>query len=113
MIAGQAVSVREPHRDWSGEWLLPAEVAYVLEVRDDQARLRCPATGTDCWIDVALLVQTRVQRLEALADAVRAGLGGLPDHPWIPGVAAGPVRDALFALDGELPGNSVRDVPIG
>lgn len=41
----------------------------------------------------------RICRLEALADAVRAGLHGLPDHPWIPGACARPVRDALDALE--------------
>lgn len=44
----------------------------------------------------------RLARLEALADAVRDGLMGLPDHPWIPGASARPVRDALLLLDGQL-----------
>lgn len=54
----------------------------------------------------------RLIRLEALADAVRTGIDGLPDHPWIPGATCKPVRDALLALDGTLP---IRDysVPIG
>ncbi len=42
----------------------------------------------------------RLAQLEALAGAVRDGLQGLPNNPWISGAKAKPVRDALLMLDG-------------
>lgn len=63
--------------------------------------------------EAADVLAARSERLEALADAVRNGLCGLPDHPWIPGVSAHPVRDALLALDGVLRDDMDRDIPIG
>lgn len=56
----------------------------------------------------------RLARLEALANAVREGLSGLPSHPWIPGGSkARPVRDALLLLDGHLRDSSGADIPVG
>jgi hypothetical protein len=52
----------------------------------------------DSYLDVVLPAELEPYRV--LAQAVRAGLGGLPDHPWIPGADAGPVADAIKALDG-------------
>ena len=51
------VTVTEPHCDYSGDWLLPGEVLYVLEVRGSQSRVRCPASGVDCWVDAKMLTE--------------------------------------------------------
>ena len=58
MNAGDKVQVCLPYEvDVSrGDWLLPGEVIYVLDIRSDRARVRCPATGVDAWVDLDLLV---------------------------------------------------------
>lgn len=54
---GDRVTVARPHKDWSGEWLLPGEQIYILEIRDQRVRVRCPASGVDCWVDVTILTE--------------------------------------------------------
>lgn len=55
LTEGQAVAVLAPHKDCDGEWLLPGERLYVVEVRGERVRVRCPATGADCWVEAGLL----------------------------------------------------------
>lgn len=60
LAPGDQVQVREPYEGLvRGDWLLPGETIYVLAVdgRDDRARVRCPASGVDAWVDLDLLVQ--------------------------------------------------------
>lgn len=51
MKPGDEVHVRKAIHDFSNTWLLPGEELFLIEVRHDRARVRCPASGADCWVD--------------------------------------------------------------
>jgi hypothetical protein len=55
---GDRVQVSRPIVDdlARGDWLLPGETIYALDVRGDRARVRCPSSGVDAWVDLDLLV---------------------------------------------------------
>jgi hypothetical protein len=90
---GMKAEVLEPHEDYTGSWLLPGEVLYVIEVRihsdlttDARARVRCPASGVDCWVPTHLLAADakghRLDLIEARLDEVERLIGSLGDGAW-------------------------------
>lgn len=48
---GDEVRVSEPLRLYDGEWFLPGERIWVLEVRGERLRVRCGRSGVDGWVD--------------------------------------------------------------
>jgi hypothetical protein len=45
------VTTRRPVQTYADEWFLPGEAMFVLDLRDGRARVRCPASGADGWLD--------------------------------------------------------------
>lgn len=58
---GDAVTVKSPHKDYQSQWLLPGEIAYVIDINGHRCRVRCPASGADMWLDGPLLEKVEVK----------------------------------------------------
>jgi hypothetical protein len=56
-IEGDRVTVARPIKVYCGAWFLPGEQIYILEIRGQRVRARCPATGADGWIELAVLIE--------------------------------------------------------
>ena len=98
----QRVTATEPHENSMGDWILPGETLYVLDVGTGTVRVRCPASGADMWVSPVVLEPLDEVQPPVTAQTLNEVVAWAKDH----GVS---VRHRLVKTKDLEPGMVVAD----